>query len=744
MTNKKVIIKDIEKMTGTALEMLWDVERNYRDVHHVMKILKDGSPIVKNPEGAMVILAVERYFEKHKDEEDFNDLKKIIHEISDIKLKLIELMEISINEDQEKSEKAKETYELMKKTAELQKSIDNLEVEEEKEINVEIPADQEMDITLRPTPVREDLLKPKTDVIKQLAYESMTSEEWNKFRGEKLDEIYGLYIRKNVVNEIKENMGKGVRYTLDNTIPKYYPLSTRRSHGIYVRAYYKYLGKKAIIPETWIREKSISKEITEKPQLLKLAKDVEEIEYSGQLSDDLYKKYECRPNTKNLAILLDALTKNDTLTRREASIATNVNENRTYTHLRYAEEMGYTKLYKNKYNITEKGKQKLKYLLGAPVTLTKKELEKPEFEMPEALRKRFDKIITKKKKSRKVKGRKIAGKIAQRINKTYSTRLTFKRYLTVLEAVQNNPRQKDTFYKKGLDMPKSAAYAHLRYGVEIGDLASAERKYILRSNGHETIKKLKKKYGKTEKTEEPLKKMPRPSKMDYEKRSEHFDNKYGEKIEDDIANKLAKTTHWTIRRPTYEKVRDHIKNNPGENQKEMSKELNMNQGKLNAHIKYGLETDEIYKKDARYFPKKKEETKQEIEKVEETITPKVTLDGTPIKDNIAQNIHIKYGSPVIQERYTKIKNILESAIFFKKTVPQIAEHTGWSKHNVYIHMLYGMRTKEIIECGQDGTNKEYCLKKFKDKVIKPKEVRAKNKSWLKPKDKSESLWRKNK
>lgn len=635
MEMKKAIIKDIEKSLQQAMSLLWDVEKKYGDVHHVMNILKDGNTIVQNAEGALLKLTIERYFEKHGDETDFNDIKKAINDISDAKLKIIGLQEKIIVEEQNQSQRVTD---LERGYSELKNSLAKIKKEmPEKVIDVEIPEDQEMDITLRTTPVKVDLFKTKIEE----KYKDWSQEDWDAFRGEIIAKRKTLHIRKNVAKEVEENLEKGPKYIMENVIAKYYPFSKKESHSVYAREYYKHFKKEISIPSRWIKgKKGEDKKIIEKSEKdFTLEENVEEAESE--------------------------------------------------------------------------------------------------------IRKRFE-DATSSKITKKIKGRKITDKIAKRINKTYSTTLTYNRYEAVLKAVYSKPKETREEYKKMVDFSISAVYAHLRYGVEIGDIKSKNKRYALRENG---IKKAEKLFPETKVNES--KTVEKEKKRDatigknqrYESLSMLFDEKYGKKITDDVAKKMEKKYHYSVRAPTLSIIFDDIRKNPGTSMKEVRDRTGFSAVKTNVHIQYGLETERLLAKDFKYYivegmkPIEKEmEPELKKEKEEKIVTPKVQLEGTPITDIIAQNIHIKYGSPVIKERYQKLKNILESAILYKRTIQELSQQTGWSKHNVYIHMLYGCNKKinEISECGENEKGmKQYCLAKNKDKVIKPKEVKVKSKSWLK-------------
>lgn len=736
METKKEIIKEIEKSLQDAMETLWKVERKYGDIHHVMNTLRDGNIISNNMQGALLKLTIERYFERHEGETEFNDVKKAIHDISDAKLKMIELQAKTMIENELQLRKISEMERQQKEMKEVVEESKAPSIE--KIIDIEMPVDQEMDITLRPTPVREDLLKPKLEKCK-----NWTVEQWNAFRGEKIKLIDAIYIRKNVAKEVGENLDKGTRYILENVISKYYPFASRKTQGGYTRTYFKYFNKSVKISTNMVRGISCDEEIPlGKYEQSDFMNDIDLVEYKDKVAVNVHRKYDCQPNSKNLAIVLDVLLTNGKKTLEEISEISGVNVNRTYTHLRYACEMGFARLKMGNYRITKYGRE-LFPQLALYKALEIDEMPKKEKAQEEDMRKKFE-GTTPSKITRRAKGKKITDKIAKRINKTYSTKLTVNRYEAILRAVYLKPGGTKAEYKKMTDFSMSPVYAHLRYGVETGDIKSENKRYTLRANG---IKKAEKLFEETKVNES--KTVEKEKKRDatigknqrYESLSMLFDEKYGKKITDDIAKKMEKKYHYSVRAPTLNIILDDIKKNPGTSMKEVRDRTGFSAVKTNVHMQYGLETERLLMKDYQYYVVEgvkpaKEEMPQDLkeEAEEKIVTPKVQLEGTPITDIIAQNVHIKYGSPVMKERYEKIKNILEGALLYKRTVSQLSEQTGWSKHNIYIHILYGSNKKigEIISCGENQTGaKEYCLTKNKNKVIKPKDVKVKSKSWLK-------------
>jgi hypothetical protein len=621
--NKKVIVNEIEKLIEETMSILWSLEKKYGEIHRVMKTIKDGNIVVKNAEGALLKIAMDKYYENHEEFEFNEKINKAIHTISEAKMKTMDLNEIILIEKvRDEINKEAEISVLKSKILALEnrldksiksKEMEKKEIETTEKIDVEIPEDQEKNILMKPKPE----IKPE--------YKDWTSEDWDKFRGNVVEKRKTLDIRENVLNEIKENMEKGTRYVLDIVIGKYYPLASRISQSVYLREYYKSksLNKKISIPSYWIREKPISKQDVEKPKETekknyeKQKESIERIEtYTYEdwvkLRGEKIAEYGGVDILKNVAKEIE-----NHLDDGPLYILENIMP-KYYPFAKKVSHQVYVRSYFRHfgYRIYSGGDWKNCMV----VKLDEIKQKQKQKQIKDTLKKATKKAIRGE--------RPIKNKIALRINKTYKTTTTMERYESVLKAIYMKKGLTQEECKSMMPYTISSIYAHLRYGIEIGDIKVKNSKYYLRANGKNKAEILFK---------------------DIEKTS-------------------------------------------------------------------------------------KKETEQKTEETAVMKKQKVQLDGTPIDDEIAREIHRKYSSPPRVERYEKIKNILESAILFKKTIPQLSEQTGWSKYSVQVQILYGTNEKigEITACGMDeNKDTQYCLTKNKDKIIKPKETKVKSKSWLK-------------
>lgn len=214
-----------------------------------------------------------------------------------------------------------------------------------------------------------------------------------------------------------------------------------------------------------------------------------------------------------------------------------------------------------------------------------------------------------RKRSRKnIRGHRILGKMARKVETDYSTTLTQERYMVVLNAIALHPKSSFETIVRSTGLPKNGVYAHIRYGQQIRDIVIKKSKYQLRQNGIVALNKLKNQFGET--------------KMRNLKKSS-----------------MAK------------------------------------------------------------------------------------VKGTYLTDKDALYIHMHYDSPVVKERYEKLKHILESHFGLKAKIEEIIALTGWSKNNTKAHIMYGVRIGEIASCGQHDGEYQYCLKKNLEKAKPKKEVR---------------------
>jgi hypothetical protein len=629
MENKKTIIKEIEKSLQDAMELLWDVEKKYDDVHNVMSTLRDSNIIADNMQGALLKLTIDRYFEKHGNETEFNDIKKALNDISDAKLKTITLREsILVEKAKDEAEQEAEMAVLKGKISLLEYTLDELkkskdvqknEIETTEKRDVESLKAQENVLTLHPTPVREDLFKPKIKkslIEKWKSQEDLTIEEWAEIRGKIINKISGTSIREHVADAVKAEMDKGVAHIFNTVIPAYYPDAKRISHGIYTRAYHKHLGKQISVPKEWL---------------------------------------EMKPTAQ---------------TKRDGT------EN-----------------------------QKIKKYIK-----TKRE-------------------------------RKLIDKIAKKINKTYAVTLTLDKYKAIVNAVYVEPGCNDKEYAEKLGLPTNPTYAHLRYGVEIGDIRSDKRRYALRANG---IKKAEKMFTEVDVATaiQPKEyKEPAVKKKINVAISDIMAKKYGTKITDDIAKAAEKKHSNAVRIPSVNLIIETVQKNQGIKQDELKRMLGFSEPKMKSNMEYALNTGRLVSENRKCYVPEGDHIiwEDETEKAEKPETsqimkrPKTRLEGTPITDNIALNIHIKYGSPPLIERYEKIKNILGSAIMYNRTMDELVEQTEWSKLSVLVQLMYGCHKKIGVMSSfkGDDNKRHYYLKKNKDKIIKPKETKVKSKSWLK-------------
>ncbi len=205
---------------------------------------------------------------------------------------------------------------------------------------------------------------------------------------------------------------------------------------------------------------------------------------------------------------------------------------------------------------------------------------------------------------------------------------------------------------------------------------------------------------------------------------------HGTRIVDDDAKYLEQKMGTKLVYERLTKILKSIAFHPDSTIKKISDYTEISYNNTMAHIKYASRKKQVDKKGNHVSL-----TQEGIDKLAE-LTEKFQaeskktktgyhkkMEGEYIMDKDGIDLYRKYGSPVIKERYNKIKNVLGNAWSFKSTIPELNTTLDkYAKQSILVQILYGERREEIVKCGKDDSgNIEYCLKKNVDKT-KPDKV----------------------
>jgi len=95
--------------------------------------------------------------------------------------------------------------------------------------------------------------------------------------------------------------------------------------------------------------------------------------------------------------------------------------------------------------------------------------------------------------------------------------------------------------------------------------------------------------------------------------------------------------------------------------------------------------------------KKQEETAEPTEKVErQTIKRKPLVNGKKIKGTLAKSVEKLYRTPLIVERYKKVKKTIGQQPDRETNVKKLVALTGYSVNSLVAHLRYGVELSEIV------------------------------------------------
>jgi len=115
----------------------------------------------------------------------------------------------------------------------------------------------------------------------------------------------------------------------------------------------------------------------------------------------------------------------------------------------------------------------------------------PTYEQPPSKTDELKELVKERKKRGKYKtrivGTRLTGSIAKKIEKKYATKLIVERYQQVLKAMkEKNVELLRGELAKITGLPENSVYAHLRFGIERGDVKTERRQFIITTQGKES------------------------------------------------------------------------------------------------------------------------------------------------------------------------------------------------------------------------------------------------------------------
>jgi len=205
-----------------------------------------------------------------------------------------------------------------------------------------------------------------------------------------------------------------------------------------------------------------------------------------------------------------------------------------------------------------------------------------------------------------------------------------------------------------------------------------------------------------------------------------------ETIVSDVPNKkmraIEEKYHTRIEMKRYAELLRFLAVSPRSKLKDISKKLQNSKNNTKALIRFGEEEKCIkkYKGKSIYSLTNRGIKRMEklVQKFPEDTKIKEewkTSEGTYVLDKDGIDVHAKYGTPVIEERYKKTKNVLNNIWSGKGSIDAINNSLNYTKNSIKAQIMYGQRKDEIKLVGKNRDGEmEYCLaSKYKD-VTKPK------------------------
>jgi len=150
-----------------------------------------------------------------------------------------------------------------------------------------------------------------------------------------------------------------------------------------------------------------------------------------------------------------------------------------------------------------------------------------------------------------IKGKHIVNALAQKVEADYHTKLTYERYLQVLQSIAEQPNA--TLFKtvKASGLSSNGTYAHIRYGQQNGDIECKKSKYSLKKNGIANLTTMKIEYG------DKIKPIEKDTRAKVE----------GEYLTDEDAISIHKTMATPVVKERYQKALNILENHFGKKAK---------------------------------------------------------------------------------------------------------------------------------------------------------------------------------
>jgi hypothetical protein len=184
--------------------------------------------------------------------------------------------------------------------------------------------------------------------------------------------------------------------------------------------------------------------------------------------------------------------------------------------------------------------------------------------------------------------------------------------------------------------------------------------------------------------------------------------------------------------------------------------VSISRNNMYGHLRYGCERRDIALENKKYrlLPnakrelekiRKRREKSNTTKEVDNTETGEKELKETPMQE--AKRIIAKvYRVDIDEEKYQKLKNTLNSAFGYKKSLKEFSDTKAWTRHIAAAYCRYGVRMGEITPVGKapDGTT-AYALVNNLDKLPRArKEIHIKKDSWVDTKEDASEGERKSK
>lgn len=332
---------------------------------------------------------------------------------------------------------------------------------------------------------------------------------------------------------------------------------------------------------------------------------------------------------------------------------------------------------------------------------------------------------------------------AAQVVSIYDGKITERRLGMVLNTIQKNSNKVERKELQNLvQLNVTDVIRHARYATKRKLVRLWKGNYSLKEQGKQMLDTLSKKYdlyvappdfreSPVTKTTGKRKRRKRPTGM--------------HRLNNKLSRKIGKKYDTSLYKERYEDILMQIDEHGPLAEEDIITKVsdveneNLSRNTIYAHLRYGCERRDV-KRDGRKY-KILPNAKRIVEKIKQKRGGDDSPSSAPaeetIEDIARRETKESYDVVIDDEKYQKLKNTLDSAFGYKKSIKEFGNTKSWTQWEAGAYLRYGVKIGEIMPVGKaekpDGTT-QYALVKNKEKLPRErKEIVVKSKGTIRDK-----------